>query len=232
MILSTSSSNSHGKKQIPSKSTRRYLSSWGEVDYKWIRYDHIKDKVFCSSCVQASEKKLPLPTESRERKSFEAFVFNGFDNWKKSHEKFRRHEVSHFHRAATEMLLTGMTAPTVSSQLTTQHLRDMKEARQALEHIFSSLVFLGCQGLAIRGKTQESSNLFQLLKLRSTDAPILEKWMNRQEKYKWISPEITNEILLDISLAIQRELTIMIKEKGFYGFMMDESSDNSGKEQV
>ncbi|XP_065647030.1 zinc finger MYM-type protein 1-like isoform X1 [Hydra vulgaris] len=176
--------------------------------------------------------KLPLPTESREKKSALGFVINGFNNWKKAHEKFRRHEASHFHRAANEMILTSTSDSTVSSKHSTQHLQDMKDARKALDHIFSSLIFLGCQGLAIRGKTKESSNLFQLLELRSMDVPVLKKWMNRPEKYKWISPDVTNEIVLDISLVIQRELSNTIKKRDFFGFMMDESSDITGKEQV
>ncbi|XP_065643076.1 zinc finger MYM-type protein 1-like [Hydra vulgaris] len=176
--------------------------------------------------------KLPLPTESREKKSALGFVINGFNNWKKAHEKFCRHEASHFHRAANEMILTSTSDSTVSSKFSTQHLQDMKDARKALDHIFSSLIFLGCQGLAIRGKTKESSNLFQLLELRSMDVPVLKKWMNRPEKYKWISPDVTNEIVLDISLVIQRELSNTIKKRDFFGFMMDESSDITGKEQV
>ncbi|XP_065665466.1 zinc finger MYM-type protein 1-like [Hydra vulgaris] len=226
---SNSTQGANGKRL--EKNIRRYLFSW-EDEFKWINYDAVKEKAFCSSCVKATNMKLPLPTESSEKKSALGFVINGFNNWKKAHEKFRRHEASHFHRAANEMILTSTSDSTVSSKLSTQHLQDMKDARKALDHIFSSWIFLGCQGLAIRGKTKESSNLFQLLELRSMDVPVLKKWMNRPEKYKWISPDVTNEIVLDISLVIQRELSNTIKKRDFFGFMMDNSSDITGKEQV
>ena len=40
---------------------------------------------------------------------------------------------------------------------------DMSMARQALHKMMTSILFLGRQGLAIRGKTDETSNLHQLL---------------------------------------------------------------------
>ena len=50
------------------------------------------------------------------------------------------------------------------------------------------------QGLAIRGKSDESSNFRQLLHLRAQDSPILHKWLFLPQKYKWLSPDITDEI--------------------------------------
>ena len=46
---------------------------------------------------------------------------------------------------------------------------DMIVASEVLHCIFTSLVFLAKQGLAIRGETDVTSNLSQLLSLRADD---------------------------------------------------------------
>ena len=46
----------------------------------------------------------------------------------------------------------------------------MMHARHSLSMIFSTLRFLAVQGLAIRGKNDESSNFPQLLHLRAQDS--------------------------------------------------------------
>ncbi len=113
-----------------------------------------------------------------------------------------------------------------------QHLKDMNESREALKSIFSSIRYLATQGLTIRGKTEESSNLRTLLIERSMDLPPLKKWLDRPEKFKWLSPEISNEILQVFSLAIQRHLVEEVKRMKHYGLMLDESADILAKEQV
>ncbi len=175
---------------------------------------------------------MPLPKDSRSKDSMLAFVTNGFRNWKKAIEKFKAHEESNLHKVGVAAILSAQKSSTVSSQLSGQVKKEMLDSRTALTKIFSSLRYLGCQGLAIRGKTDEASNLKQLLLERAEDVPELSRWLIRPEKYKWISPEISNEILLDFSLAVQRELVEQLKRSGYYGVMIDESADISAKEQV
>ena len=107
----------------------------------------------------------------------------------------------------------------------------MNDARHSLSMIFSTLRFLAVQGLAIHGKNDESSNFRQLLHLRVQDSPILHKWLFLPQKYKWLSPDITNEILEGMAHATLRELCSEIKN-AFYSIMMDETTDISCKEQI
>lgn len=55
----------------------------------------------------------------------------------------------------------------------------MKNARQTLLKIVSSLQYLCQQGIAVRGHTDESSNMHQLLLLRAEDVPELKFWLQR-----------------------------------------------------
>ena len=43
-----------------------------------------KECVFCAVCTKAVAMQMALPTSSREKDSYAAFVANGFSNWKKA----------------------------------------------------------------------------------------------------------------------------------------------------
>ena len=78
----------------------------------------------------------------------------------------------------------------------------MKENRVALEKIFHSLRFLGCQGLAIRGKEEATYNLEMLLQERMEDVAELKQYLKLKEKIKYFPFEITNEILNDLNYDV------------------------------
>ena len=66
--------------------------------YNWIEYrEHNDDKedkecVFCAVCTKAVAMQMALPTSSRNKNSYAAFVVNGFSNWKKALDRFSTHE--------------------------------------------------------------------------------------------------------------------------------------------
>ncbi len=107
----------------------------------------------------------------------------------------------------------------------------MHESRHALKIIFTTLQYLSTQGLAIRGNTEESSNFRRLLELRATDSPILKNSLARKEKYEWLSPEISNEILELMAHAL-RKLILEVKSSQFFGVILDETADISCREKI
>jgi Domain of unknown function (DUF4371)/hAT family C-terminal dimerisation region len=224
------SENEDRSGQSKSGGGRKFQEHW-KSKYSWITYDAERDCVYCGTCKNAVEMKMPLPTQSREKDSFAAFVEKGFSNWKKALDRFFSHERSEFHKAAISTIASSSGPVSVASKLSAQQLKEMTDSRHALSMIFTSLRFLAAQGLAIRGKTDETSNFRQLLELRSTDSVTLRNWLQR-DKYKWLSPEITNEILEMFSLAALRELIKSIKAAKYYSVMLDETADISAKEQI
>jgi hypothetical protein len=52
-----------------------------------------------------------------------------------------------------------------------------------------------------------------------------------QKSWLWFSPEICNEIIVDFSLATQRDIDAL-RSRVYFGLMLDESSDISAKKQV
>jgi len=115
--------------------------------------------------------------------------------------------------------------------LSAAKMKDMKESRAALLKIISSIFYLTRQGLPIRGHTDDNSNIFQLLKLRSIDSSELNNWLLRT-KFKWTSHEIQNEIISLLSQYVKTKLLNQIKSAKYFAIIMDETTDNSCTEQV
>ncbi len=114
-----------------------------------------------------------------------AFIVEGFQNWKGFHENSDMHKDALFKYSCSQH-------PTISQQLSTAAAKEMRENRETLLKVLSSLSFLLKQGLSIRGHTSELGNLYQLLELRSEDCPLLARWLCNCQ---YISPVIVNEMI-------------------------------------
>ena len=99
----------------------------------------------------------------RQLSSIKCFVEDGFSNWKKILEKFQAHEKSDFHRAAVS-LTSWKEKQSVSQLISSGYVKQMEENRIALLKIFTTLRYLGRQGLPVREKVEEELNLIVLLK--------------------------------------------------------------------
>ena len=120
------------------------------------------------------------------KKVEDAFISKGFNNWKKAREKFGRHQIGECHREA-QMKLTNLHAPSLAAQLVSQAQSAQAENQVMLLRQLSSLKFLLCQCMAIRGHKEGDGNLVQLMLLRSEDVPGLNKWL---EKHQYVSHQI------------------------------------------
>lgn len=216
---------------VPATNSRKYLSRWTET-FKWIFYNQNLKKVFCATCKEAYvDYKIKCPTSTGDDKSYASFVQEGFCSWGKAIERFKMHEKSNLHRIAINSIISKTKERSVSELVSNQTAQAKREARHCLIKIFETIRFLAIQGLAIRGHTEEHSNIVQLLNLRSTDDLLLNNWMKRS-KYKWISHDILNEMLSRMANTVLIKLLSKISEKPFYGFMADETTDVSTKEQM
>jgi uncharacterized protein (UPF0297 family) len=172
----------------------------------------------------------PLPSTSYAVSTKGAFVKKGFCCWKNAITRFKSHERSEFHLAAITAL-SNLKKETVVHHLSTAKQKEMADAREALHKIFSTISCLAQQGLAFQGKTDESSNLLNLLELRAEDVAILNRWLNKKT-YKWIHHDNVNEILhLMANKVIKKQLN-KIKKVKFFAIIIDETSDISRSEQV
>jgi len=212
------------------KKGRIYQASW-KVKFPWIAYEATKNKVFCEVCTTAKNMGAPLPSTTHDQESLKAFVRDGFSSWAKALERFRFHEKSNLHRAAVSIVAATNAGVNVAASISAGKQKQMADARIALLGILSSIQYLSCQGLAIRGKTDEESNLIQLQNLRAQDIPELQSWLARKES-KWLSHDILNEMTEIMAHDVLRTLIEEIKSAEFFSVIMDETTDITVKEQV
>ena len=84
--------------------------------------------------------------------------------------------------------------------------------------------------IILRGYTNADANFNCLLKLSAEDSEYLRQWLNR-DTYKWISHDITNEIIDLMALTVLHKILVGIHFCPYYAIMADETTDESMTEQ-
>lgn len=234
-VPSTSVESYNGSKTITSsgkkKKGRQFRDTW-IVTYPWITYDCTLDKVFCTICRTAAALKLPIAsTGINSQRVLSTYVTEGFNSWGKALERFKDHEKSEFHRHSALSLRQNNQGVNVANMLSKSKLKDMTDARKCLLTIFSTIKYLTVQGIAVRGHFDSTSNFNNLLHLRANDIPELQSWLGRTG-YKWLSHDISNEVISILSNAVQRIIHDRVRSQEFFSIIADETSDISVSEQM
>lgn len=206
---------------------RSFKVAWFD-SWKWIDYHEVSDSVTCYYCSRASTQKLL--TKGLYGKREEAFLSNGFTNWKDACASFRRHEMSKYHLDAVQVLAKPQRDV---GEMLSQGLSQQKKLNsRMLLVIVQTLQFLTRQALALRGHDDGESNFIQLLKLRSCDQAEISEWLAKKGGDKYTSPEIQNEILTLMSQAVLCEIARKLQQAEFFTIMTDECVDCANNEQL
>lgn len=167
--------------------------------------------------------------DSRGISSKQAWVGEGFSNWKHGAQRMKSHLKSTLHLDCAEALNAGNINV---SQLSTYYLKQMMDNRTALRKIFSTLQILAKQGLPVRGdKNDEKSNFIAFIKGRAEDVEESQSWLKR-DGYKWLHHETLNEIFDLIATTVFLEIMEEIRKAEYFSILLDETSDVSRTEQV
>ena len=179
----------------------------------------------CHAYANADKRNLLNIDTKKER----TFIETGFSNWKKAIEKFRAHASMATHIHATEVL----SRPSHVDELLSQTVAAQKrENSRCLMKLLENIVFLGRQGLALHGDSDDKTgNFYQLVLLRAKDDPALLKWINKTYD-RHMTPQAQNEILKLLSLKLLREIAADICSSGCYSILADEATDVSNIQQL
>ncbi|XP_068673214.1 zinc finger MYM-type protein 1-like [Montipora foliosa] len=101
------------------------------------------------------------------------------------------------------------------------------------------------QNIAVRGHEESRKdiwevsdinrgNFLELLHLRCKDLPWLQSKLQAQLQLhaQWTSPSIQNELLAIVSDLVLERITTEVRKSGYFGIIMDETSDISRTEEV
>lgn len=212
-------------KQIRSSRTLSFQKHWFDT-YHWLHYDPSICGVICYYCSTAQRLSLLGLSRSKE----EAFISKGYRNWKDALSSFAIHARSPSHTFSVERVAHFHKAQPVNSQLASQLAGEQAEARSALQIIFTSVQYLARQGLAFRGHTVDEGNFMQILKLRTRDNPKFHRWVDRKVDYT--TPQAQNEILLQFSHAVVRQIAQDVKANRIFSVIVDGTQDAGRKEQM
>ena len=161
-------------------------------------------------------------------KGEDAFIYAGFDNWKKAIERYNQHVYFGSHREAV-MKIELLKQDSIHALLSQQAMNDQKLHREMLIKQLSSLQYLLRQGVPIRGHDEMDGNLTQLLQLRSNDCPEISNWISER---KYFSPDILNEQIALMGLRVLRDVLNEIRSANWFSLIVDEATDISNKEQL
>ena len=183
-------------------------------------YHRDKKAAFCGIC-----------TEHRQPHDVSPFVFTdnctGFRNWKKGKERLEDHSNSDSHKLALKD--ASKLQMTIECQLD-DHAKEKQRLRQhgLISHL-NTLKTLLRQGIAIRGHSNENSNIYQFNKDKAIDNEGLNLLLKEN---LYLSHEILSEQEEIMVLAARKDLISDVLANGFYAIICDESSDISKTEQM
>ena len=236
-----------------------------ELRRQSVSYSLSKDALFCIPSILFSD--ATLRGEHRRLTQGNTFMDEGFQNWKKQNDALKKHERSETHRSSKVAEALFLQKRSVNALLNAemileeQRLREKAKAnRNVMKRIVDAVMFLGRQGLALRGhreslmhETQNSGNFLELLKLLSQyDTTIkdhLEKVKQSQEKIcpsseevpklkgrgsklTFLSNRTQNKMIDIVSSAIKTEVSRQINDGLAWALMADTTPDVSRQEQL
>lgn len=200
----------------------RYFQADWFKNHEWIWYHREKRAVFCSVCTQHKQQHDQSP-----------FIFSddssatGFRNWKKGAERLSEHERSDDHRIATTK--ANKSYRNIACELDKQVNELYNQRRQGLISHLNTLKTIIRQGIAVRGHTDEDSNIVQFNKDKAIDNPALALFLKEN---KYLGHDVLAEQEELLVLKARRSLLSEINSSAFYAIICDESSDISKTEQL
>jgi len=208
----------------PSDKNGRFNSKWYST-YSWLEYSKSKNAAFCFTCRHFGEN---------NSKSESAFTTEGFTNFTKATDKFKKHQDTNTHRTAALMYANRLAEKeSCLSQIDSQHKLKVKENRGYLTIIIQTIMWLCKQALPLRGHdekntSQNRGNFLELLEYQCRYNLELKK--NCERTINYLSPEIQNEMIEIIAKEIIK--VILPSDCSYFAVIADETMDIARHEQV
>ncbi|XP_057560668.1 zinc finger MYM-type protein 1 isoform X3 [Hippopotamus amphibius kiboko] len=187
-----------------------------------------KDVVFCYSCQFFCQKKFSCGGES--------FAAQGISNWKKTLEKFRKHEKSEMHLKSLQFWREYQFCGEAVNDSLSNHSKQIEGNKKYLKLIIENILFLGKQCLLLGGNDQSVSsvnkgNFLELLEIRAKDkGEEIFRLMNSQVDF-YNSTQIQNDIIEIIKTEMLQDIVNEINVSSAFSIICDETTDSATKGQ-
>ncbi|XP_058902751.1 zinc finger MYM-type protein 1 isoform X2 [Kogia breviceps] len=187
-----------------------------------------KDVIFCYSCQLFCQKKFSYGGES--------FAAQGISSWKKTLEKFRKHEKSEMHSKSLQFWREYQFCDEAVNDSLSNHSKQIEGNKKYLKLIIENILFLGKQCLLLRGNDQSVSsvnkgNFLELLEIRAKDkGEEIFRLTNSQVDF-YNSTQIQNDIIEIIKTEMLQDIVNEINVSSAFSIICDETTDSATKGQ-
>ncbi|XP_032158466.1 zinc finger MYM-type protein 1 isoform X4 [Mustela erminea] len=188
-----------------------------------------KDVTFCYSCQLFCQKNFNCGGES--------FTAQGISNWKKTLEKFRKHEKSEMHLKSLQYWREYQFFDEAVNDNLSIHSKQIEGNKKYLKLIIENILFLGKQCLPLRGNDQSISsvnkgNFLELLEIRAKDkGEEVFRLTNLQVDF-YNSTQIQNDIIEIIKTEMLQDIVNEINASSAFSIICDETTDSATKKQL
>ncbi|XP_059233201.1 zinc finger MYM-type protein 1 isoform X4 [Mustela nigripes] len=188
-----------------------------------------KDVTFCYSCQLFCQKIFNCGGES--------FTAQGISNWKKTLEKFRKHEKSEMHLKSLQYWREYQFFDDAVNDNLSIHSKQIEGNKKYLKLIIENILFLGKQCLPLRGNDQSISsvnkgNFLELLEIRAKDkGEEVFRLTNLQVDF-YNSTQIQNDIIEIIKTEMLQDIVNEINASSAFSIICDETTDSATKKQL
>jgi len=228
--------------QKQGKEERRFVGHQHLSKYFWVALSDMEKGLFCKYCVffghtEGGRSKVTLGNlVSRPLTRFSKLM--GSSNDLSDHEKHRYH-LEAVERGTSFLRSRRNPNSDIHSQLGSQHSKERAENRERLECALDNIIFLGRQGLALRGDNENDAsgnrgNFLELMSFRQEmgDEKVTKHLSSGRKRDIYRSPLIQNDLIKSCGDVITETIVDRVKKNKFYSVLFDETTDLSHKSQL
>ncbi|XP_054995663.1 zinc finger MYM-type protein 1 isoform X1 [Sorex araneus] len=198
------------------------------------RFHHLgnsikKDMTFCYSCQLFCQKNFSYGGES--------FTLQEISKWKKTLEKFRKHEKSEMHLKSLQFWREYQFCGETANNNIPISSKQIEENKKYLKLVIENILFLGKQCLSLRGDEKSvlsinKGNFLELLEIRAKDKgeEIFQLMTSQLDFYN--STQIQNDIIEIIKSEMLQDIVNEINVSSAFSIICDEISDKGIKNQI
>ena len=212
---------------LKTKATNRLFRTEWYKDFDWLCGSKVSQKLYCWPCL------LFQPTASQ------SWTITGYGNLKNLKSDSKYHSCSKAHLGSyKQMQCFGKydisTAISEAAKLSKQlHNKEVDENRKYLNHLIDAVLYLGKQGLALRGhdESAESLNKGNYRELLGCFAKIDSVFAARlalkegSKHFSGVSSTIQNDIIQAIATVVSDEIKYKAAKAPFISVQADETTD-------
>ncbi|XP_016002765.1 zinc finger MYM-type protein 1 isoform X1 [Rousettus aegyptiacus] len=211
------------------KGKSRSIKKFWCSNFQQLENSVTKDVTFCYSCQLFCQKNFSYERES--------FATQGVSNWKKTLEKFRKHEKSKMHLKSLQFWRDYQFCDEAVNENLSVRSKQIEGNKKFLKLIIENILFLGKQCLPLRENDQSVSsvnkgNFLELLEIRAKDkGEEIFQLMNSQVDF-YNSTQIQNDIIETIKTEMLQDIVNEINYSSAFSIICDEATYSASKEQL